>query len=81
MSAGLVDIVQMAKRSIKLEVQVKESDWKLRKTERKLQVASGAVMEAQHFALSKSGEASIYSQQLEGVEEQLDLAHSKTISI
>lgn len=57
-----------------------ESDWKLQKATRELQIASGTVLEAENLALSKSGVACSCSQQLEGVEEQLGLAREKVTS-
>lgn len=65
---GLVDVVRMAKRSITLGDQLTESDRELQHTQRELQVASSAVLEAQHLALSKSKEARSCRQQLNGVE-------------
>lgn len=53
----------------------------MQKTQFEFEVASGADLEAQHFALSKSKDARSCRQQLESVEEQLDLACEKVISL
>lgn len=65
--AGLVDVVRMAKCSITLEMQLRESDRELQRILCGLWVAIGVVLEAQHLALSKSEEARSCLQQLEGV--------------
>lgn len=70
----------MAKGSTNLEKQLRESDQKLQKIQRELQVSSGAVLEAQRIALSIFEEVGSCCQQLEGVEEQLDMAHAKDTS-
>lgn len=56
-TAGLVDVVQMDKRSIKLQLQIMKSDRGLQTNLRELNVFHIAVLEAQHLALRKVGEA------------------------
>lgn len=46
MTADLVDVVRMDKRSIKFEGQLMKNDWELQKTKTKLQSGSGAVLKA-----------------------------------
>lgn len=53
---GSVDVVRMPKSSIQLEAQLAKSDREFQKTQRELQDASCAVLEAEYFALSKSEE-------------------------
>lgn len=53
MCTGLVDVAQMAERTIALQEQVIESDWKLQKTHCEIQIAHNTVLEARHFALSR----------------------------
>lgn len=48
--AGLVDVVRMASRTIKLEKHLIESDWDSPKTQCKLEVVGGAALAAQHLA-------------------------------
>lgn len=51
------------------------------KTQCELQVASGVVLEAQQVTLSKLEESRSCRQQLEGVEEQLDLAVRRSLAL
>lgn len=51
----------MSKRSMKIKEQLRESDQELLRIQRELRIASGAVLEAQHFALNKSGEVGSFS--------------------
>lgn len=46
-----------------------------------MDIVSSAVLEAQHFALSKSEEARSCHDQLDGAEEHMDLFHEKAISL
>lgn len=48
--AGLVNVAQMAKRSITLESKLRESVRELQQAQRELQVASSAVLDDQHLA-------------------------------
>lgn len=80
MPTGLVDVVRMAKRSIILVEQLKESDWELQKTHCELKVTSGAGLKAQRLPLSKLEKAHFCCQQFGGVEEQIDLAREKVTS-
>lgn len=77
MPAGFVDVMQMAKHSVKLVEKLVESNRELHKTQRKLKVTGGAVYEAQQLALSKEKEVCLCRQQLEGVNEHLGMAHEK----
>lgn len=45
-SAGLADVVEMAKCRNTLKEQIRESDWEFLRTLREKQVTSGAVLEA-----------------------------------
>lgn len=81
MLAGLVDVGRMAKRSITLEVQIRESNREQMKTQRELQAASGTVLEAQHLPLSNSGKTCSCRQQWKGQEKQLDVVREKVISV
>lgn len=70
----------MAKRSITLEEQLKESDWELQRTHCEMQVASGAVLVAQRLDLSKLEEVRSRRQQLKDENYQLSLASEKVTS-
>lgn len=56
-SAGLVDVMQIAKRSITIEGQIRESDQELKKTQIVLQVTMDAILEVRYLALRNSEEA------------------------
>lgn len=49
MHAGLIYVVQMAKRSITFNEMQRKTDRELQKTHCELRVARGAVLEAEHF--------------------------------
>lgn len=55
--AGLVDVVQMDKHSIKLEERLRKRDGELQKSQGELQVASGTILDTQHPAMRKTEEA------------------------
>lgn len=57
MPTGLVDVVQMGKRIIKLVQKLYENGRMLQKTHLEMHFAGGADSEAQHFYLSISEEA------------------------
>lgn len=71
----------MGKQGIILEKKLRESDLKLPRTQSESQVASGAVVEAQHLALSKLKDTRSCCQQLEGMKEQLHLPCVKVTSV
>lgn len=59
----------------------KESDRKVHKTQSEIIVISGAVFEAQHFALSKVKKALSCRQQLQDVKKILDLARENVTNV
>lgn len=76
-----VAVVQIAKHSITLKEQLRESDLGLQNPQRKVQVANSAFLEALHLALRKQEETRSCCQKLNGAEAQQDLAREKVTSV
>lgn len=81
MAAGLVIVVRIALHSITQKEKPTESNRELQKNQRELKTDSGAVLAAQHFALSMAKEAQSCCQLLEDMEKQLDAPHMNIKSV